>query len=314
MSLPRLTIALLTSSLLATPVGGQNDGQGSPQTRSEQVVHVSVVADKRYVGDLGQSAFSALLDKKPTTVRLLRTTCPASVVVVLDVSTSMHISDRQQLIERIGAAASELNSSRNDETEFSFVAVADGVSQVSPFVRDPRGLFKGESSLPTPNSTAMFDSCRLAVEALRTQSTPKRVMIVVSDGQDNRSRTSYVAVRNLLLRDNVLVYTVLWSVGLARDTQSTQLYGAALLEELASQTGGLALEVTEARELDAVFRQIATDLNNQYSLGITVPGPIRKDGIDVRIEVELPKGRVGRNKAQVRCQKRVFDRLAPGAK
>lgn len=307
-------IALLTSSLLALSAGGQNDGQDTPQNRSEQVLHVSVVADKRYVGDLEQSAFAAFLDKKPMKLKLLRTTCPASVVVVLDVSASMHISNRQQLIELIAVAVSELKSSRNDETEFSFVAFADGVSQVSPFVRDPRELFKGNPGLPVPNSSEMFDSCRFAVEALRTRSNPKRVLIVISDGQDNRSKTGYFAVRDLLLRENVLAYTVLWSVGLAGVTESTQLHGAALLEELARQTGGLALEVTKARELEAVFRQVATDLNNQYTIGITVPGPIHKDGSVVRIEVELPKDRAEGRKAQARCQKRVFGPITSGPK
>jgi VWFA-related protein len=88
----------------------------------------------------------------------------------------------------------------------------------------------------------------------------RRVMIIISDGQDNQSEHTREEALAMAQRAEVTVYTI--------STNRTGLEGRGdkVLRRLADETGGRAFFPFEAGDLAANFQEIARELRSQYSL------------------------------------------------
>jgi VWFA-related protein len=122
---------------------------------------------------------------------------------------------------------------------------------------------------PLKEPTAFFDS---VVEAARyieksTDSGSRRVLVVISDGEENFSTRNDLddALRELQ-RNDCLFYAINPSGGGIR-LNIISLKGQSNLEAMASQTGGKAFNLAKLEELAWVFRLIAEDLKAQYLFG-----------------------------------------------
>ena len=126
---------------------------------------------------------------------------------------------------------------------------------------------------PLNEPTAFFDSIVEAAEYLdkTADSGSRRVLVVISDGEENYSKNSALedALRELLKND-CLFYSINPSGGGIR-LNTISLRGQAFMEAMASQTGGQAFNVTRVEELESVFRQIAEELQAQYLFGYYAP-------------------------------------------
>ena len=106
-----------------------------------------------------------------------------SVVILIDRSYSMQVGDlferaRQEVLDRLDAAG------RNDE--FSLIAFADDVQQLTPLTRD-LSLHRGVvSTLELSNRpTDFYNPLRLAAEVLRDARHDDRTLVLISDFQRN---------------------------------------------------------------------------------------------------------------------------------
>ncbi|HST22339.1 MAG TPA: VWA domain-containing protein [Blastocatellia bacterium] len=143
---------------------------------------------------------------------------------------------------------------------------------------------------PMKEPTAFFDSVTTAAHYLNKTSEPgsRRVIIVISDGEENYSKNNLIgdALRELQKND-CLFYSINPSGGGIRlNVISTK--GQGFMESMASQTGGQAFNLTKIEELDSVFRQIAEELQAQYLFGYYSTDE-RNDGGFKRITVRAPK-------------------------
>ncbi|HET9531506.1 MAG TPA: VWA domain-containing protein, partial [Blastocatellia bacterium] len=122
---------------------------------------------------------------------------------------------------------------------------------------------------PLKEPTAFFDS---VVEAARyteksTDTGSRRVLVVISDGEENFSTRNDLddALRELQ-RNDCLFYAINPS-GRGIRLNTISLKGQSNLEAMASQTGGKAFNLAKLEELAWVFRLIAEDLQAQYLFG-----------------------------------------------
>jgi Ca-activated chloride channel family protein len=122
---------------------------------------------------------------------------------------------------------------------------------------------------PSNEPTAFFDTVVEAAEYLDKTADPgsRRVLVVISDGEENYSKRSTLedALKELQKND-CLFYSINPSGGGIK-LNTISLRGQAYMEAMASQTGGQAFNLSRTEDLELVFRQIAAELQAQYLFG-----------------------------------------------
>ena len=146
------------------------------------------------------------------------------------------------------------------------------------------------SIVPIREPTAFFDT---VVEAAlyigkTADSSSRRVIVVISDGEENYSEKFKVAdVLRELQKNDCLFYSINPS-GSALNLNQISVRGQNFMESMSAQTGGKAFVPEKTPELEAVFHQIAEELKAQYLLGYYSTDE-RADGGFRPISVRAPK-------------------------
>jgi len=107
---------------------------------------------------------------------------------------------------------------------------------------------------------------------------PRRVLVVVGDGGDNASTTTFDQVLKQAQASNAAIYTVGIIDPLERDANPR------LLKRLALATGGESFFPSDMNDVDEVFQRIADDIRHSYTLGYVSSNPAR-DGRFRRIRI-----------------------------
>ena len=143
---------------------------------------------------------------------------------------------------------------------------------------------------PVKEPTAFFDAVVDAALYLGKNSEvgSRRVLIVISDGEENYSeRYKLPDVQRELQKNDCLFYSINPS-GEALNLNTMSIKGQSLMESMSAQTGGKAFVPETSRALEAVFRQIADELQAQYLLGYYSTDE-RADGGFRTIAVKAPR-------------------------
>ncbi len=141
---------------------------------------------------------------------------------------------------------------------------------------------------PTKEATSFFDTVVEAAQYMDRSSAPgaKRVMVVISDGEDMLSEKYGLSdTMKELQRSDCIFYSINPS-GSSIRLNKISIKGQEGMASLASATGGAAFLPNSPRDLDAVFSRIVAELQAQYLLGYystdeSVDGRFRK--ISVRV-------------------------------
>lgn len=138
--------------------------------------------------------------------------------------------------------------------------------------------------------TAFFDTVVDAALYLGKNGEPgsRRVLIVISDGEENYSERNKLPDSLRELQKNDCLFYSINPSGEALKLNSVSMRGQGIMESMSGQTGGKAFVPETDRELEAVFRQIAEELQAQYLLGYYSTDE-RADGGFRPITVRAPK-------------------------
>jgi Ca-activated chloride channel homolog len=262
-----------------------------PQTLKVDVELVLVNATvtdslNRYVSGLEGNHFQIWEDKIEQKVEYFSAEdVPISIGVIFDVSGSM-----KDKISTARQAAATFLKTGNPEDEYFLVEFANRPEVASDFTTDVTKLQSKLIMTPAKGMTAMYDSVYLGLEKLKEGTNPKKALLLITDGEDNRSRYTFQNVKEFVKEQDVQIY----SIGIV-DEWNSQLgagkTGRAMIEELAELTGGQAFFPDSVYELEDICTKIAVELKNQYVIGYhTTNGA--KDGKwrKIRVKVNPPKG------------------------
>jgi Ca-activated chloride channel homolog len=240
----------------------------------------------RYVSGLEKSHFQIWEDKIEQKVEYFSAEdVPISIGVIFDVSGSM-----KDKIATARQAASTFLKTGNPEDEYFLVEFANRPEVASDFTTDVTKLQTKLIMTPAKGMTAMYDSVYLGLEKLKEGTNPKKALLLITDGEDNRSRYTFQNVKEFVKEQDVQIY----GIGIVDDFNS-QLgagrTGRALIEELSELTGGQAMFPDSVYELEDICTKIAVELKNQYVLGYHSTNGA-KDGKwrKLRMKVNPPKG------------------------
>ena len=246
--------------------------EASTGTFSARVREVNVlfsVSDWRghFVSNLTSSDIKVLDNGQPPeslTYFLQQSDLPLRIGLLIDVSGSVETFFRAQ--QRAAAIFLQQTLRPSDAaTLMSFGGesrvVQDFTSNLESLTKAVHGLSAGEPS------TAIYDavsrSCaRLSSDA--ESALARRVLILITDGEENSSHLGIEDAINAALQSDVIVF--------ALNTSPVRVLSVeAMLGKLTKSTGGGVLHANGARELKWAFRKINEQLRNQYLLGYKPP-------------------------------------------
>ena len=118
------------------------------------------------------------------------------------------------------------------------------------------------------------------IEHLHEASHQKRVLVVLSDGDDNASMNSEEAMLERAARSDALIYTISTAELVSEDGNSR------LLKKLAQRSGGVTYTPKTERAVVEAFREIAGNIRRGYSIGY-VPTNTVRDGRYRRVKVSV---------------------------
>jgi Ca-activated chloride channel family protein len=212
---------------------------------------------------------------------------PISVGLVFDCSGSMGAK-----LQKSRAAVAQFLKTANPEDEFSLVEFSDRARLTVHFTGQGNEIQSRLMFVQSKGRTALLDAIYLSLDEMRRARHPRKAILIVSDGGDNCSRYTIREVKNRVREADVQIYSIGIEEPLgARGRSPEELAGPALLDEIASLSGGRLYEVEDLNELPDIAAKIGTALRNQYMLGFS-PSELKRDGKYHRIEVKLdrPKG------------------------
>jgi len=238
------------------------------------------------VAALPQTAFTVVEEGRPQAITFFSDAdVPVAAGLVVDNSSSM-IARRTMVLA--GARAFAASSHPEDEV-FTVVFNEHARRGLQDSVAFTKSQAQVEASLlryPPGGQTALYDAVIEALDHVQRASLHKRVLIVLSDGEDNASRHSERDMLHRAARGDTLVYAV------STIDFSHQDGKPAVLKRLAARTGGEAYFPRSEAEIVRAFTQIGQNIRRGYSIGY-VPETPREPGEyrRVRVTVRVP----GRN-------------------
>ncbi len=256
------------------------------RAKAELVLIPVTVTDgnDRLITGLGKENFK-LYDNKveiPIT-QFAQEDTPVSIGIVFDCSGSMGPK-----MEKARAAVAEFVRTANPEDEFSLVAFNDRVRLMADFTSRPEEIENRLLFMRSGGETALLDAVYLMVERLEHAKNSRRAILIISDGGDNASRYTSREVKKRLRESEVQIYSIGIFEPLGfRGRTPEEMMGPALLDAMATETGGRLFEVNDINELAGAAAEIGRALRNQYVLGFAPSG--ESDGKYHRVQVKVPK-------------------------
>jgi len=253
------------------------------------VVNVTVTDPyDRIVTGLDQTNFQVYDDKVEQRIVAFSTEdAPIAVGLVFDSSGSM--SDK---IEKSKQAAVQFFKTSNPQDEFMLINFSERPNLISGFTSKFENLQDRLLFVKAGGRTALLDAIYMGLHEMRSATTDRRAMLVISDGGDNHSRYTERDIKRAVKESSVQIYTVgIFEPLASRSRTPEEAGGPALLAELAEVSGGRMFSVEDADELPDIAEKISIELRNQYVLGYR-PSNLVRDGRWRRIKVKLnpPKG------------------------
>ncbi|HLL75797.1 MAG TPA: VWA domain-containing protein [Pyrinomonadaceae bacterium] len=240
----------------------------------------------RYVTGLGKEAFSIFDNKEEQQItHFSDDDAPVSMGVVFDVSGSM---GKEKLGRARDALRHFIDTSHGGD-EYFLIGFNSRAQLLMDRTRDSDAMLSKLTFVEAKGNTALYDACYLGLERVTRGTHQKRALLIISDGQDNASRYSFGELRRLLKETDVLIYAV--GIVERNNPGTLDMGGQALLDELASVSGGRAFFPETAAEMNEIFERIAIELRHQYSIGYK-PSNFMNDGKWRRIKVKVnpPRG------------------------
>jgi len=255
---------------------------------------------QKLVTDLEQKNFRILEDGQPQ--RILHfsreTDLPLRIGILLDTSNSI----RPRLKFEQEAAIDFLHHVMRRGKDQAFLMIFDNEPYViHDFTYDLGSLTDAILKLRAGGGTALYDAIYDAARNKLINATPdrenrelRRILVVISDGDDNLSRRSRLEALELAQRAEVVVYPISTSTDWVSLSGTTpQKYqktpGDQVLEFFADETGGRAFFPYRLDDLSQSFLDIGNELRSQYSLAYT-PTNRKLDGKFRSIKIETDRG------------------------
>jgi Ca-activated chloride channel family protein len=248
----------------------------------EVVLHATVFDEQQHlVPGLDQAAFTVLEAGKPQKITSFRREdVPVAIGIVVDNSGSMR--DKR---EQVNAAVLNLIRASNPQDEVFVVNFSRNYYLDQDFTSNVNLLQTALHQVSSSGSTALYDA--IVASAVHLKNNPrleKRVLLVITDGQDNMSQETLQEAAQRLQQANG---PTLYAIGLLGS--GLQSSGRDALQGLATGTGGVAYFPDSLNQVDSITRTVAHDIRSQYMIAYRPSNQSAQPGYQsVVVEAHVP--------------------------
>ena len=271
------------------------------RSETEEVMLYATVVDprNRSVSELSKDAFTVFEDGVPQQITSFhREDIPVSLGILIDNSGTM-----RQKRPSVNRAALNLVKASNPQDEVFIVNFndSDSIYIDQDFTSNVSLMKEALDKVEARGTTAIYDAVVASADHLsKGARREKKVLLVVTDGEDNASRDTLEEAVGAVQKENG---PTVYAIGLLDPEGKSRKRARRALERMAIETGGVAYFPESFDQVDEISNSIAHDIRNQYTIGYKPSRPQSQGGFrNVRVEARGD----GKTKLQVRTKSGYF--------
>jgi VWFA-related protein len=229
---------------------------------------------------------------------------PFNLVLLLDVSGS--VEERMDFIRK---AARDFLRTASPQDRISIVSFRDDIQVISDFSTDRQMLSRKLDEMDAGGGTALYDALGYILSApLRRLRGERTAIVVMSDGDDNKSFVPFPAILEALSESGALVYPLYVPSGLIPESsvprpeitidplRTRYLTLTTRAEEegrkLATASGGVYYPIRRLEDLQKAYDDVVAQLRSAYTItyasnSVSIAPRVRvranRDGASVRL-------------------------------
>ena len=185
---------------------------------------------------------------------------PVSLGIILDLSGSM-----ANKFNRSRQSVKAFLKTANPQDEFFVIGFNDRPEVIEDFTSNIDDVDARLALVKPGKRTALLDAIYLGVNKMKDAKYPRKALLVVSDGGDNRSRYTENELRAMVRESDVQIYSIGIFDAYAPTTE--EQLGPLLLNDLCEDTGGRLFRVNDLSDMADVAAKISDELRDEYVLG-----------------------------------------------
>jgi Ca-activated chloride channel family protein len=210
-----------------------------------------------------------------------------SVGVLVDTSGSMRHKLQQAL-----QTVREVSLALRPQDEMFLITFNDDVEIRQKFTKNPDDIVRALRGIRSGGETSVYDAMQLGMQEMRNAKNGKRILLLVSDGFDTRSKINMDQALEQLKRSQLQLY----AIGIDDDDNDPLVLRQPryhiyfhMLGEMTGASGGQTFRMFTGRNyaLDSIAALILEELHEQYTLGYYPLTP--KDGSWRTIQVKVDR-------------------------
>ncbi|HEX9121123.1 MAG TPA: VWA domain-containing protein [Terriglobales bacterium] len=233
---------------------------------------------------LTRDSFALFEDGVPQAISVFNreSELPLSIVMAVDAS----LSTKKDLKLELVSARKFAHEIMRPQDALALYQFSEIVEELVPFTSDLKRIDAGIERVHVRSATAMYDAIYLGSEALYKR-PGRKVMVIITDGGDTMSSTSYQEALRAAQQSEATVYSMI--VVPIEASAGRELGGEHALIQLSHDTGGKYYYADTLPRLEQAFQQISEELRAQYLLAYY---PVRRiaetDFRKIKVELKGP--------------------------
>jgi len=270
-----LVIVLLPIVLAGTPAV-------TPQQIEINVERVNIlfsVKDNkgRLITNLKQSDFKLFEDEKPQAIERVNidTDLPLNIALLIDRSGTVQNQLKLEKEAAIEFLNKTLKHGKDKAVVIGFDTAVDDLTK--GFTDDIEKLSDPIRKILAGGSTSVFDAVYIASNQYLAKEPSRRLVVLISDGDDNNSRKTLEESLLVAQKSSVAIYAISTNLSVG-SSGANRDRGDKNLKKLSEETGGRAFFPKKLEDLETGFQSIGEEVRSQYSL-IYSPTNKTRDGM-----------------------------------
>jgi len=270
-----LVIVLLPMVLAGTPAV-------TPQQIEINVERVNIlfsVKDNkgRLITNLKQSDFKLFEDEKPQAIERVNidTDLPLNIALLIDRSGTVQNQLKLEKEAAIEFLNKTLKHGKDKAVVIGFDTAVDDLTK--GFTDDIEKLSDPIRKILAGGSTSVFDAVYIASNQYLAKEPSRRLVVLISDGDDNNSRKTIEESLLVAQKSSVAIYAISTNLSIG-SSGANRDRGDKNLKKLSEETGGRAFFPKKLEDLETGFQSIGEEVRSQYSL-IYSPTNKTRDGM-----------------------------------
>jgi VWFA-related protein len=258
-------------------------------------------ANNRAIAGLSASDFEVLEAGKIIDIEAVRPiSSRVNLVLLLDVSGSV-----DNYVNFIRKAARSFVETVDPNDRVSIVLFDEDVRVLSDFTTDKARLSESLDTFDAGGSTAYYDALAYTLaDTLRPLRGERTAIVVLTDGDDNRSFLAFDSLAGAIEESGALIYPLYVPTGLIAASESTQaienidplrnrhltLTSKASLEgpRLAELSGGVYYPISRLTQIQEAYSDIALQLRTAYEITYRSTMDVDRAGSRLRVRTKKP--------------------------